>query len=570
MKTVALYARVSSEQQAQQRTVASQIEALQERAQEDGHTVLPSDIYVDDGYSGATLVRPALERLRDLAADGVLDLLYIHSPDRLARRYAYQVLLLDELSRHGVSVSFLHGPKSKTAEDELLVQVQGMIAEYERAKILERCRRGKLHRARSGSVNVLSGAPYGYVYVHKTEEEPARYQVLLHEAKVVRSIFEQLVHEQVSIGEITRRLNAQKIVTRTGKTRWDRATVWGLLQNPAYMGQAAFGKTEAVERRKLLRPIRGKPAIPRRPRGAHRDKPREEWISIPVPAIVSADVFAVAKEQLERNRRLSQRNGRGRRYLLQGLLVCARCGYAYYGKTVSLSSRKGRPAYAYYRCTGTDSYRFEGGRICANNQVRVDQLDGYVWESVRQTIEEPDRVLEEWTRRGSEDGTVAELSEQRDEAKKVLTSQERTLQRLRDAYEAGALELDDLIARTERVRTRIRNARDDLDVAERRLGQTIELTSIIVKLTHFRDQLQTGLDALSWDQRRQLIRTLVARVEIDEEGATVVYRVPAKNPSDGPPEGEGTADDDPGNGRAGGGGPQFCQLRWGRHIAALE
>jgi site-specific DNA recombinase len=130
MKSIALYARVSSEQQAQQATVESQIDALKRRAEADGHLVLPNDVYVDDGFSGAALVRPALERLRDRAAEGALDVLYVHSPDRLARRYAYQVLLLEELSSRGVKVIFELGPSGQSAEDELLVQVQGMIAEY--------------------------------------------------------------------------------------------------------------------------------------------------------------------------------------------------------------------------------------------------------------------------------------------------------------------------------------------------------------------------------------------------------------------------------------------------------
>ncbi len=108
-----------------------------------------------------TLIRPALERLRDLAAIGAIDRLYVHSPDRLARKYAYQVLLLDEFQRCGVEVVFLNHPLGKTPGEDLLLQVQGMVAEFERAKILERSRRGKLHAARQGSVNVLSGAPYG-------------------------------------------------------------------------------------------------------------------------------------------------------------------------------------------------------------------------------------------------------------------------------------------------------------------------------------------------------------------------------------------------------------------------
>ena len=170
MKSIALYARVSSEQQAQQATIDSQICALRERAAADGHLVLPSDLYVDNGYSGTTLIRPALERLRDRIAERTVDIVYVSNPDRLARRYAYQVLLLEELARAGVEVCFAKEPeRGGTPEDELLRQFQGMIAEYERAQIAERTRRGKLHRARGGSQAVMSGAPYGYRYVKKSE-----------------------------------------------------------------------------------------------------------------------------------------------------------------------------------------------------------------------------------------------------------------------------------------------------------------------------------------------------------------------------------------------------------------
>jgi site-specific DNA recombinase len=157
----AIYARVSSEQQTSDNTIASQIEALETRLAQDGLTLTPNERFTDEGYSGATLVRPALERLRDAVAAGCIDRLYVHSPDRLARRYAYQVLLIEEIRRAGVEIVFLNRPIGLSPEDDLLLQVQGMVAEYERAKILERSRRGKRHAAREGAVSVLSGAPYG-------------------------------------------------------------------------------------------------------------------------------------------------------------------------------------------------------------------------------------------------------------------------------------------------------------------------------------------------------------------------------------------------------------------------
>src|SRR2546422_5238563 len=164
---VAMYARVSSDQPAEAQTIASQVAALRERVAAEGFVLPEAMQFLDEGYSGATLVRPALERLRDVIAAGAIDRLYVHSPDRLARKYAYQVLLVDEFQRMGVEVVFLNRELGRSPEDDLLLQVQGMMAEYERAKIIERHRRGKIHAARVGSVNVLSGAPYCYRYVSK-------------------------------------------------------------------------------------------------------------------------------------------------------------------------------------------------------------------------------------------------------------------------------------------------------------------------------------------------------------------------------------------------------------------
>jgi site-specific DNA recombinase len=222
----AIYARVSSEQQTSDNTIASQIEALETRLAQDGLTLVPDERYTDEGYSGATLVRPALERLRDAVAAGSIDRLYVHSPDRLARRYAYQVLLIEEIRRAGVEIVFLNRPIGLSPEDDLLLQVQGMVAEYERAKILERSRRGKRHAAHKGAVSVLSGAPYGYRYIGKRDGGGvARYEILEDEAQIVRRVFHWIGHERVSIGETCRRLRQEGCLTRSGKTAWDRSTV---------------------------------------------------------------------------------------------------------------------------------------------------------------------------------------------------------------------------------------------------------------------------------------------------------------------------------------------------------
>ena len=197
-RRVALYARVSSDKQVQDQTIASQVEVLQERVQQDGLLLDPELQFIDDGYSGTTLVRPGLERLRDLAALGLLDRLYVYSPDRLARKYAYQVLLLEEFQRAGVEVTFLNQPVQDQPEEQLLLQVQGIVAEYERAQILERSRRGKLHAARHGSVAVLGGAPYGYRYVPaRVAGGQAAYEIVLEQARVIRQIFAWVGQERL-------------------------------------------------------------------------------------------------------------------------------------------------------------------------------------------------------------------------------------------------------------------------------------------------------------------------------------------------------------------------------------
>src|SRR5450755_1333406 len=189
-RVAAIYARVSSERQRQDETIQSQTVGLRELAAERGLLVAEDLVFEDEGFSGATLQRPALERLRDRAAEGAFEVLLCHAPDRLARRYAYQVLLLDELARSGVEVSFAKEPeRGGTPEDELLRQFQGMIAEYERAQIAERTRRGKAHRARSGSQAVMSGAPYGYRYVKKADHCDAYWEIDEVQAEIVREVF---------------------------------------------------------------------------------------------------------------------------------------------------------------------------------------------------------------------------------------------------------------------------------------------------------------------------------------------------------------------------------------------
>jgi site-specific DNA recombinase len=520
---VAIYARVSSEQQAQAGTIESQLAALRQKVTQDGSQLSDELTFVDEGYSGSTLIRPALEQLRDVVALHGLERLYIHSPDRLARKYAYQVLLIDEFERAGVEIIFLNRALGQSPEDDLLLQVQGMVAEYERAKILERSRRGKRHAAQNGQVSVLSGAPYGYRYINKQDGGgQARYEILLDEARVVRQIFTWVGHERVSIQEVCRRLQQASERTRSGKTTWDRTTVWGILKNPAYKGEAAFGKTKVGPMQPKLRPQRGDPAQPRRPVST-REVAKDQWLTIPVPPLVSEALFETVQTQLEENRQRSRQHKRGARYLLQGLLVCAQCQYAYYGKAVSNKAAKGKKRdYAYYRCIGTDAYRFGGERICDNLQVRTDKLDEWVWQEVCTLLENPQRLQREYQRRlDKPDRENEDLTTTQAQLNKIRQG----IARLIDSYAEGFIEKQEFEPRIKRLRQRLAELEDRDRQLRTQLTQQTELQLVITQLGDFASKVKDGLTEADWLTKRELIRTLVQRVEIGPEKVNIVFRV---------------------------------------------
>jgi site-specific DNA recombinase len=307
MKTAAIYTRVSSDQQKENKTIGSQVDELLSFAEQQGYVVPDEYVFKDEGYSGAILVRPGLEKVRDLSAEGQIQAILIYSPDRLSRNYAYQVVLMDEFASSGTEVLFINSPKADTPEEALLLQFQGMISEYERAIIKERSRRGKRFKAKSGVVNVLCGAPYGYNYIRKTEDAAAYYQINEKEAIVVKEMFRMYTEDFCGIGAVARKLTSEKIPTRKNNARWERSVIWAMLRNPAYCGKACYGKTEHAERQRITKPLRAKGGFVVQS-GCNREKPREEWIEISVPAIISQDTFDIAQERLKSNKLRSQRN----------------------------------------------------------------------------------------------------------------------------------------------------------------------------------------------------------------------------------------------------------------------
>jgi site-specific DNA recombinase len=531
---VAIYARVSSDRQAKQATIESQLAELRARVEADGQHLASDHTFVDDGFSGASLVRPGLERLRDAVAARTIDRIYVHSPDRIARRFVHQAVLQEELARGGATLVFLNGGESRTPEEAMLVQMQGVFAEYERAKIAERTRRGRIHRARMGQVSVLSGAPYGYRYVPRSDEAPAEFQVVLGEARVVRDIFRWLVEEHASIREIARRLDAAGIPTRGGGA-WALGTLKHMLENRAYVGTAEFGKREAVARGAQIRPGRGRPTVARGEKTSARKTPPEQRIGIPVPALVTEATFAAARDQLARNRALSARRATEGVYLLQGLVRCGRCGYAVSGTKHGPASKC--PPVAYYRC------RSAAAKVrCGMAGVRGDLLETHVWAVVRSLLEDPARLAEEWQRRLGADGTVGALREQEAAARRELRTVELQIQRIGDAFEAGVFALDDFQVRMERAKLRRQRAQEQVDRAVAQLGRSVELTAVIAAFGAFQNLVATGLDTLSWAERRRVVRAVVSYVTLDENGATVTFRVPGTDPGAPPVSGSDVPD----------------------------
>lgn len=526
-QSVAVYARVSSDRQARENTIASQVAVLRERVAQDGYTLSDALCFIDDGCSGSTLLRPALERLRDAAASALFDRLYVLAPDRLARRQAHQALLLDELQRCHIEVVFLNRAIGASAEDELLVQVQGVIAEYERAKIQERSRRGKRHAAQRGAVSVFSTAPYGYRYLSKSPTTPARYEIVPDEAAVVQQLFTWVAQERCSLRELCRRLKKQRILTRSGRRVWEPATVRGLLRNPAYCGQAAYGKTRISERRPRLRPQRGRPEVPRRV-GVSYPQPREEWISVAVPALISTELFEAAAEQLGLNRQRHRARLRGAGHLLQGLVVCQQCGYACYGQSAQRHASRGR--YGYYRCIGKDRRRGDGQRVCHLPTVPLTLLESAVWQDVRALLADPSRVQAEYARRVKERNSSPQHEQLQARRQRV----QRGLARLIDAYTEGLLDKTEFEPRLRGVKQRLNELDTEAKVMAERETRDQHLRVVIHRLEQFAQRVSQGLDSADTNLRRELIRALVKRVELSAEEVRIVYRIDLRPFDQGP------------------------------------
>ena len=524
MTTAAIYARVSGARQKEEQTIGSQIDECKTTARSWGLDVPDEWVFTDEGYSGASLVRPALERLRDLAAQVPVDAVICYSPDRLARKLAYQTLLIDEFNKAGSEVRFVKARKVETPEDEMLLQFQGMMAEYERALIIERTRRGKAFRARAGVVNVLGGAPFGYRYIRRSEISEARYEVIDDEANIVREMFRLYAEDQVSIADLARWLTESKVPTRTGKDRWDRSVVWSMLKNPAYVGRAAFLKTGTTDKR---------PAINRQARlqgrsisrhHAKYDRPREDWITIAVPAIIDEETFEAAARRLADNRRFAARNSK-EPSLLMGLAACSYCGYAYYRTSTRTAKRK----IYYYRCLGSDDYRYQHGRVCQNKPVRADYLDDVVWAHITALLDDPALVQGELDRRLTEMRAINPATSERARLDRDLTRTTKAIGRLVQAYQEDLLTLGELRARMPDLRSKQASLQTSIDALEAQLLDRETYLKLAENFESFLARLRETAGAATIEDRQKVLRSVVKEVLVGPERVTIRHSIPVRD-----------------------------------------
>ncbi len=517
----ALYARVSSTRQKQHETIDSQTACLREHAQARGWEIPEEWVFTDDGWSGASLVRPALERLRDLSAQRLVERVVCLSPDRLARNYAHQVLLVEEFTRNGTELVFIHNPVATTPEQALMVQFQGMIAEYERAQIAERTRRGKLHRARSGATSVLGRSPYGYRYLSRAEYGAAVYAVA--EAVVVARIFHRYAAGGISMRALARELTADQIPSPKGNAQWDAGTLGRLLRNPAYMGRAAFGKTQAVStapRANRTSRLAGR-SIPAKAGVVAR--PREEWIEIPVPALVSEEVFALVQRRLAENAKFSPRNTKTPA-LLQGLLVCDVCGYAY-NRT---SQGPGPKKYHYYRCPGTNGWELPGGiKVCTSRPLRADALDELIWEKVIALLSDPALVRDELERRLERMRDADPVQARQQRLHQEIATVEAQINRMVSAYQEELVTLQELRDRMPGLRTRRHTLQRQLDALAAQLVDQQAYLKLAENLEGFLSRLRESARTSSILDRQRVLRALVKEVRIGPDRITIKHSIPS-------------------------------------------
>ncbi|MEN6567944.1 MAG: recombinase family protein [Veillonellales bacterium] len=366
----AIYVRVSTDQQAEKGySIDTQLEACRKYALELGATNIEE--FVDDGYSGEFIDRPALTRLREKLKRKEFDAVIAYAPDRLARKTIHLLIISEEMSKAGAMRRFASVNFEATSEGELMYKFQGIVAEYEKEKIKERTMRGKRGKAAKGLV-ISNAKPFGYNF----DSEKSTYIINEQEAKIVRMIFDLIVQRKNGTARICKELNSRGIPSPRAKKTWIVSSIHRILTNSLYKGiiYSMKYRYEKIGLHKKKRTLR----------------PESEWIPIHVPAIIDEVTWQAAQEQLQENKDLAKRNLR-HDYLLNGLVTCAKCG-----RSMAISHSGCTKLISYYACLSqrSSSYVYSVQKPCTARQVPTKLLDEYVFNYLMGLCHRPDKIVE--------------------------------------------------------------------------------------------------------------------------------------------------------------------------------
>ncbi|MDT5295439.1 MAG: site-specific recombinase [Acidobacteriota bacterium] len=513
----AIYVRVSTVTHSQQHTIEEQINRLRTCLLSRGEATADEHIFRDEGRSGATLNRPALDRLRDQVRLGDYDRILITSPDRLARNYVHQMLLLEELERAGCRVEFLDQPMGDTPHDHLLLQIRGAVAEYERALIGDRMRRGRPARYRAGLLLPWTRPVYGYLLDPERPRDPQGVRVSEAEAAVVRQIFAWYLEEGASLSSIVNRLFAHGVASPSGRPRWRHTTVRFLLRNPAYTGTLYAARTHtcrAQVRRSALAPI-GK-----RNEGVRAPRPREEWVTVgTIPALVTPEQYELVQQKLARNRQFAARNNTAHDYLLRALVSCGLCGLAATGRTAGVG-------YPYYVCAGKRADGAGGSGRCRSRLTPARQLDGVVWADLCAIIREPRLIALELERAWGGRWLPEELTARREGLRKARAGLGQQVERLTEAYLGGVLDLGEYERRRREIEARTEAFASQERELVQQMGRRHELAGMVGGVEDYCRRVSEGLAGASFEQKRRLVELLIDRVVVTEEEVEIRYVIP--------------------------------------------
>jgi len=521
---VAIYARVSTLNQQQEGTIASQIRLLKQHIQQQSWSLTPEHEFLDEGVSGARLDRPALDRLRDCAQRGEFDAIVILSPDRLARNYAHQWFLVEEFEKLNTQLIFLQNPFGDTPQGKLLTQMQGMIAEYERAQIAERMRRGRLEKARRGEFIPWAYTCYGYRYLPKRHGSAPQVMIEPTEAGVVRSIYRAAVEEQLSCRQITKRLNQSKTPTPSGKNQvWQPATVRNILTNRTYAGTARYNHRQGVTP-KYRKTDQSKLQYLKTGRSY---RPESEWILSEAPTIITPEIFDKAQLQLARNADLARKMYRpaSRRYLLRTLVRCGECGLGL-AAFHQLSKCK-KYEYLYYSCKGHSPLTVGRSDKCQSKLVRSDRFDDVVWQALSELLHKPEvipQLHQTWAE--AKQQNISSLEAQQSQLLQRQQRIERQDQRLLDAYQAEAINLAEMQTRRQKLSAESQQIEQEIRQLASARQQTVHWRQVIDNAETFRKLLGDNLEGLSFEERQAVTQCLIKKVVVTGEEVDIHFVLP--------------------------------------------